>query len=106
MNGKATVRAARGESDAAPASLNEIKHVHAISPRLVPEIVAGSLTVANAFASLKPENSLVLSKTQTPPSVCYSIQQTLTETGYAHSVILDPAAGSGNLTAPIPGSES
>ena len=100
LNGKATVRAAE-RVGCSPRLIEQIKHVQAESPNLVPEIAAGSLTVANAFASLKPENSLALSKTQTPPSVCYWIWRTLTETGYAPSVILDPAAGTGNLTAPF-----
>ena len=100
LNGKATVRAAE-RVGCSPRLIEQIKRVHAVSPSLVSKIVEGTLSVANALASLKPENSLVLSKTQTPPSVCYWIWQTLTETDYAPSVILDPAAGSGNLTAPF-----
>ena len=100
LNGKATVRAAE-RVGCSPRLIEQIKHIHAESPTLIPKIAAGSLTVANAVASLRPKSSPVLGKTVTPPSVCYWIWQTLAETGYAPSVILDPAAGSGNLTAPF-----
>jgi DNA modification methylase/predicted RNA methylase len=99
-NGKAKEQVAR-RVGCSTRLIEQIKHVHAEAPKLVADIAAGTLTVAAAAASLKPENSLVLSKTVTPPSVCYWIWKTLTEAGYAPTVILDPAAGAGNLTSPF-----
>jgi DNA modification methylase len=100
LSGKATERAAERVGCSARL-IEQIKCVHAESPALVPDIASGTLTVANALASRKSETGLALSKTQTPPSVCYWIWKTLAERGFYPSKILDPAAGSGNLTAPF-----
>ena len=77
--GKATEHVAKlvGCSDRL---IGQIQQVQAKSPALLPEIAAGNLTVG---AALKRQGSPRLSKTLTPPSVCYWIWMTLTNAGYA-----------------------
>ena len=82
LNGKAMAQAAQ-RIGCSPRLIEQVKRVYTESPKLIREIATGTLTVAAAAASLKPESSMVLSKTRTPPSVCYWIWMTLTRAGYA-----------------------